>query len=283
MPFAQKINADYRLKYYKGRFFKIHIDGDYDEKAWEECRCGHGFFFYDTPDGTPSFCSSENWCYESMTKSTFNLIVSIINAMESLVWWVPTLDVISSFGKMTTLPAFHGSFWRPDDMDFPLGANAAAAQWEWYHVPMGGSVDLSWDNKWTSKSFQLRKTSGSLKQPFPFKSFANKQGISEWGLLFSARSEDYRKIRLGSRSTSISPRHHFAYTGILAGIIHLHLPGKCLPVIPYVWEALPRTLKNGWGIMSIDREVGMDATNRLDFLSLSLDAKRAIQNFSQVE
>ena len=66
---------------------------------------------------------------------------------------------------------------------FSFGANAAGAPWDGQQGD-GGTVDLSWDNKWVS-SVKNEDDKWVWEAAIPFKSIRYKPGITRWGINFS--------------------------------------------------------------------------------------------------
>jgi hypothetical protein len=271
--FAQKINADYRLNITKASS-QIHIDGIMDEKAWEDADVATDFFMI-TPMDT-SFAQVRTDVRMSYDEEHLYLIVINHHAMEG-PYMVESLRRDFSFGKNDNFLLFMDPF---DDQTngFSFGANAAGAQWDGI-MSNGGSVDLSWDNKWTSKVTNY-EDKWIFEAAIPFKSIRYKKGISEWGINFS---------RLDLKTTEKSgwapvprqfPSASLAYTGILAWDNPPPPAGANVSVIPYVLGGVAKDFEND-GDNVYRREVGMDAKIGLTS-SLSLDLT-VNPDFSQVE
>jgi hypothetical protein len=271
--FAQKINADYRLNITKASS-QIHIDGIMDEKAWEDADVATDFFMI-TPMDT-SFAQVRTDVRMSYDEEHLYLIVINHHAMEG-PYMVESLRRDFSFGKNDNFLLFMDPF---DDQTngFSFGANAAGAQWDGI-MSNGGSVDLSWDNKWTSKVTNY-EDKWIFEAAIPFKSIRYKKGITEWGINFS---------RLDLKTTEKSgwapvprqfPSASLAYTGILAWDNPPPPAGANVSVIPYVLGGVAKDFEND-GDNVYRREVGMDAKIGLTS-SLSLDLT-VNPDFSQVE
>jgi hypothetical protein len=271
--FAQKINADYRLNITKANS-QIHIDGIMDEKAWEDADVATDFFMI-TPMDT-SFAQVRTDVRMSYDEEHLYLIVINHHAMEG-PYMVESLRRDFSFGKNDNFLLFMDPF---DDQTngFSFGANAAGAQWDGI-MSNGGSVDLSWDNKWTSKVTNY-EDKWIFEAAIPFKSIRYKKGITEWGINFS---------RLDLKTTEKSgwapvprqfPSASLAYTGILAWDNPPPPAGANVSVIPYVLGGVAKDFEND-GDNVYRREVGMDAKIGLTS-SLSLDLT-VNPDFSQVE
>ncbi|MFT5771818.1 MAG: hypothetical protein ACI9UV_001667 [Algoriphagus sp.] len=271
--FAQKINADYRLNIKKASS-SIIIDGALDEKAWEDADVATDFFMI-TPMDT-SFAKVRTDVRMSYDEEHLYLIVVNYHAVEG-PYMVESLRRDFSFGKNDNFLLFMDPF---DDQTngFSFGANAAGAQWDGI-MSNGGSVDLSWDNKWTSKVTNY-DDKWIFEAAIPFKSIRYKKGISEWGINFS---------RLDLKTTEKSgwapvprqfPSASLAYTGILAWDNPPPPAGANVSIIPYVLGGVAKDFENA-GENVYRREIGMDAKIGLTS-SLSLDLT-VNPDFSQVE
>jgi len=271
--FSQKINADYRLNIKKASS-EIIIDGALDEKAWLDAAVATDFYMI-TPMDT-SFAEVRTDVRMSYDDENLYLIVINHHAMEG-PYMVESLRRDFSFGKNDNFLLFMDPF---DDQTngFSFGANAAGAQWDGI-MSNGGSVDLSWDNKWTSKVTNY-EDKWIFEAAIPFKSIRYKKGITEWGINFS---------RLDLKTTEKSgwapvprqfPSASLAYTGILAWDNPPPATGANVSVIPYVLGGVAKNFEND-GDNVYRREIGMDVKIGLTS-SLSLDLT-VNPDFSQVE
>jgi hypothetical protein len=271
--FSQKINAEYRLNIKKASS-EIIIDGALDEKAWLDAAVATDFYMI-TPMDT-SFAEVRTDVRMSYDDENLYLIVVNHHAMEG-PYMVESLRRDFSFGKNDNFLLFMDPF---DDQTngFSFGANAAGAQWDGI-MSNGGSVDLSWDNKWTSKVTNY-EDKWIFEAAIPFKSIRYKKGITEWGINFS---------RLDLKTTEKSgwapvprqfPSASLAYTGILAWDNPPPPAGANVSLIPYVLGGVSKDFEKA-GENVYRREVGMDAKIGLTS-SLSLDLT-VNPDFSQVE
>ncbi|NVK50684.1 MAG: carbohydrate binding family 9 domain-containing protein, partial [Cyclobacteriaceae bacterium] len=270
---AQKINDSYRLQIRKASS-EIIIDGILDEQAWLEAEVATDFFMI-TPMDT-SFAQVKTDVRMTYDDQHLYLIVVNHHAVEG-PYMVESLRRDFSFGKNDNFLLFMDPF---DDQTngFSFGANAAGAQWDGI-MYNGGSVDLSWDNKWTSK-VRNYEDKWIFEAAIPFKSIRYKKGIKEWGVNFS---------RLDLKTTEKSgwapvprqfPSASLAYTGILVWDNPPPDPGANISVIPYVLGGVSKDFENN-GETSYRREIGMDAKISLTS-SLNLDLT-VNPDFSQVE
>lgn len=270
---AQKINDAYRLQIRKASS-EIIIDGILDEQAWLEAEVATDFYMI-TPMDT-SFAQVKTDVRMTYDDQHLYLIVVNHHAVEG-PYMVESLRRDFSFGKNDNFLLFMDPF---DDQTngFSFGANAAGAQWDGI-MYNGGSVDLSWDNKWTSK-VRNYEDKWIFEAAIPFKSIRYKKGIKEWGVNFS---------RLDLKTTEKSgwapvprqfPSASLAYTGILVWDNPPPDPGANISVIPYVLGGVSKDFENN-GETSYRREIGMDAKISLTS-SLNLDLT-VNPDFSQVE
>lgn len=270
---AQKINADYRLSIHKASS-PILIDGVLDEQAWLDAEVATDFFMI-TPMDT-SFAQVKTDVRMSYDADHLYLIVVNFHAVEG-PYMVESLRRDFSFGKNDNFLLFMDPF---DDQTngFSFGANAAGAQWDG-QMYNGGSVDLSWDNKWVSK-VKNYEDKWIFEAAIPFKSIRYKKGITEWGINFS---------RLDLKTTEKSgwapvprqfPSASLAYTGTLVWDNPPPDAGANISVIPYVLGGVSKDFQNE-GSTENRGEVGVDAKISLTS-SLNLDLT-VNPDFSQVE
>ncbi|MBN7815009.1 DUF5916 domain-containing protein [Algoriphagus pacificus] len=270
---AQKINSSYQL-HIKKASSQVLIDGAIDEKAWDDAEIATDFFMI-TPMDT-SFAKVRTDVRMTYDDENLYLLVENFHAVEG-PYMVESLRRDFSFGKNDNFLLFMDPF---DDQTngFSFGANAAGAQWDGI-MYNGGSVDLSWDNKWRSKVTNY-DDKWVFEAAIPFKSIRYKKGITEWGINFS---------RLDLKTTEKSgwapvprqfPSASLAYTGSLIWDEAPPQTGANISVIPYALGGF-RTDVAGDGETEYRREVGLDAKIGLTS-SLNLDLT-VNPDFSQVE
>jgi hypothetical protein len=271
--FAQKINAEYRLHIRKASS-PILIDGVLEELAWEEAEVATDFFMITPMDTSFSRVKTE----VRMTYDEQNLYLIVVNhhAVKG-PYIVESLRRDFTFGKNDNFLLFMDPF---DDRTngFSFGANAAGAQWDGL-MYNGNQMDLSWDNKWTSKVTNY-DDKWIFEASIPFKSIRYKKGITEWGINFS---------RLDLKTTEKSgwapvprqfPSSTLAYTGTLVWDNPPPQAGPNVSVIPYMMGGASKDFESGEKI-TFRREIGMDAKIGLNS-SLNLDLT-VNPDFSQVE
>jgi hypothetical protein len=271
--FAQKINSKYQLHIQKASS-EILIDGAIDEQAWEDAEIATDFFMI-TPMDT-SFARVRTDVRMTYDDENLYLLVENFHAVEG-PYMVESLRRDFSFGKNDNFLLFMDPF---DDQTngFSFGANAAGAQWDGI-MYNGGSVDLSWDNKWRSKVTNY-DDKWVFEAAIPFKSIRYKKGITEWGINFS---------RLDLKTTEKSgwapvprqfPSASLAYTGSLIWDQAPPQTGANISVIPYALGGIKKDISSN-GDTEYRREVGLDAKIGLTS-SLNLDLT-VNPDFSQVE
>lgn len=270
---AQKINDSYRLPITKASS-EILIDGVMDEKAWADAVVATDFFMI-TPMDT-SFAKVRTDVRMSYDEEHLYLIVVNYHAIEG-PYMVESLRRDFSFSKNDNFLLFMDPF---DDQTngFSFGANAAGAQWDGI-MYNGGSIDLSWDNKWVSKVTNY-EDKWIFEASIPFKSIRYKKGITEWGINFS---------RLDLKTTEKSgwapvprqfPSASLAYTGTLVWDSPPPEAGANVSIIPYALGGVSRDIEGG-GDPEYRKEVGLDAKISLTS-SMNLDLT-VNPDFSQVE
>ena len=270
---GQKKNASYRY-YLQKAASPITIDGVLEETAWQEAQVASDFYMVLPMDTSYAQVRTD----VRMTYDDQNLYLMVEN-FEALPgrYIVESLRRDFVFGKNDNFLLFMDPF---DDQTngFSFGANAAGAQWDGLMYD-GGSVDLSWDNKWTSvvKSYEDRWI---FEAAIPFKTIRYKKGITEWGINFS---------RLDLKTTEKSswtpvprqfPTASLAYTGTLVWDNPPPEAGANVSVIPYMLGGLTRDYENKQptdyrGDVGVDAKIAITSSLNLD-LTVNPD-------FSQVE
>lgn len=271
--FAQKINNDYRLHIQKASS-TINIDGVMDEKGWLDADVADDFFMILPMDTSYAEVLTE----VRMTYDDNNLYLFVTN-FHGLPgpYMVESLRRDFSFTKNDNFLLFMDPF---DDQTngFSFGANAAGAQWDGI-MYNGGSVDLSWDNKWISavKNYEDRWT---FEAAIPFKSIRYKKGIREWGINFSRNDLKTTEKSSWAPVPKQFPSASLAYTGILVWDQPPPAAGSNISLIPYALGGIIKNHNEGEDV-SYKREVGLDAKVALGS-SLNLDLT-VNPDFSQVE
>jgi hypothetical protein len=270
---AQKKNEAYQLHIHKA-VSAIHVDGVMDEAAWKEAEVA-GDFFMVLPMDT-SFAGAKTEVRMTYDDQNIYLLAVCHQAVPG-PYFVESLRRDFVFGKNDNFLLFMDPF---DDQTngFSFGANAAGAQWDGTMYG-GGSVDLNWDNKWTS-AVTNDAEKWVLEMVIPFKTIRYKKGITRWGINFS---------RLDLKTTEKSswtpvprqfPTASLAYTGTLVWDQPPPTFASHVSVIPYVLGGISKTYgqqeqKNYQKKLGTDVKISLSSSLNLD-LTINPD-------FSQVE
>ncbi|UON80648.1 carbohydrate binding family 9 domain-containing protein [Dyadobacter chenwenxiniae] len=141
---AQKPNEKYQYNIHSATS-SVNIDGVADDLAWESPEIANNFFMITPMDTSFSRALTDvKMCYDK--ENLYILVVNYKPVKGSII--VESLKRDFSFGKNDNFLLFMDTF---DDKTngFSFGANAAGAPWDGQQGD-GGTVDLSWDNKWVS-------------------------------------------------------------------------------------------------------------------------------------
>lgn len=270
---AQKKNESYQLHIQKASS-AIEIDGSPDEQAWQDAEVATDFFMVLPMD--TSFADARTDVRMTYDDQNLYLIVECYHTVPG-PYIVESLRRDFSFGKNDNFLLFMDPF---DDQTngFSFGANAAGAQWDGLMYE-GGSVDLSWDNKWISvvKNYEDRWV---FEASIPFKSIRYKKGITEWGINFSRLDLKIAEKSSWAPVPRQFPTASLAYTGTLVWDQPPPAAGTNVSIIPYVLGGLTRdyydeTPNDYRGQAGVDAKIGITSSLNLD-LTVNPD-------FSQVE
>ncbi len=271
--YGQKINESYQL-HLRQAVSKIAIDGIMEEEAWLQADVASDFFMVLPMDTSNARVKTEvRMTYD---KQNLYIIATCFHLLPGR-YFVESLRRDFAFGKNDNFLLFMDPF---DDQTngFSFGANAAGAQWDGMMYG-GGSVDLSWDNKWTS-TVKEYDDKWVFEAAIPFKSIRYKKGITRWGINFS---------RLDLKTTEKSswapvprqfPTASLAYSGILVWDEPPPEVGPNISIIPYALGGVSKDYE-GETAPSYRKEIGMDAKIAVTS-SLSLDLT-INPDFSQVD
>jgi hypothetical protein len=252
----------------------VTVDGRADEPAWQGAAVASDFYMVLPMDTARANVRTDvRMCYDDKH------LYFVVECFEKLPgpMFVESLKRDFSFGKNDNFLLFIDPF---DDQTngFSFGANAAGAQWDG-QMYEGASVNLNWDNKWTSvvKHYGDRWV---FEAAVPFKTLRYKKGITRWGINFS---------RLDLKTTEKSawapvprqfPTASLAYTGVLVWDVPPPDPGPNISLIPYALAGVAANQAAGTP-SNFRRDVGMDAKIAVTS-SLNLDLT-VNPDFSQVE
>ena len=175
---AQKINSGYVIRI-REAVDPVKVDGTLDELTWESADTAGNFHMVLPMDTSKAVARTEvKMTYD---KNAFYLAAICYDDLPG-GYVVESLKRDFSFGGNDNFLVFIDPF---DDQTngFTFGANAAGAQWDGMMFN-GSSVNLNWDNKWTSK-VKNYEDKWIFECRVPFKTMRYKEGITEWGINFS--------------------------------------------------------------------------------------------------
>lgn len=275
---AQKINSKYQLSVFHTTE-PLQIDGLLDEATWQNADVADQFNMVLPMDTSKARILTQ----VRMAYDDKNLYLSAVcNHPVGQRYIVQSLRRDFTFGKNDNFLFFMDPF---NDLTngFSFGANAAGAQWDGTMYG-GGSVDLSWDNKWTS-AVHAFDDKYIIEMAIPFKSIRYKRGIKEWGVNFS---------RLDVQSTEKSawapvprqfPTASLAYTGSIVFDEPPPPAGANISVIPYVLTNVSKDYSKddkagfnyrvgGDAKIAINSSLNLDLTINPDFSQVEVDQQQ---------
>lgn len=270
---AQKKNAAYQLHIHRTTV-PVKIDGIMDDEAWQQADSAYNFYMVLPMDTSYARVKTEvRMCYDD-----HNLyLIAICHKFLPGPYFVESLRRDFVFGKNDNFLVFIDPF---NDLTngFSFGANAAGAQWDGT-MYQGGSVDLNWDNKWTSK-VKNYPDKWVFEMAIPYSSIRYKNGINTWGINFSRND-----LRTSEKSSWAPmprqfPTASLAYTGNLIWDEPPPASGANISIIPYVLGGLSKDHENNT-LTKYKKDIGVDAKIAINS-SINLDLT-VNPDFSQVE
>lgn len=258
----------------------VLIDGIMNDAAWTKAMVVDNFNMVLPMDTSKALVKTE----VRMTYDDNNLyLIAVCDKIGDGVDIVESLKRDWAFGKNDNFIVFMDTY---GDMNsgFAFGVNAAGAQWDGTMYD-GGSVDLNWDNKWTTGS-SSDKNKYIIEAAIPFTSIRYKEGKMEWGINFSRNDLKSTEKSAWAPVPRQFPTASLSYAGVL------------------VWDAPPPTAKNNFSLIpyfktSVAKEYTNAAGQKITQASLvgkdaGLDAKISLSSslnldltlhpdFSQVE
>ena len=271
--YSQKINADYTLEI-KEVDDPIIIDGELNEATWSNVEVASDFYMVLPMDTSHSQARTDvMMAYDA---NAFYLVAVCYDDLPG-GYIVESLRRDFSFGGNDNFLVFIDPF---DDQTngFSFGANAAGAQLDGM-MHGGHSVNLNWDNKWSSK-VKNYEDKWIFECRIPFKTMRYKKGIKQWGINFSRLD---LKLNEKSSWTPVPrqfPTASLAYTGILQWDKAPPDPGTNISLIPYGMTSYSKDHQND-GKEDVNWDIGIDAKIAITS-SMSLDLT-VNPDFSQVE
>ena len=161
---------------------------------------------------------------------------------------------------------------------YTFGTNAVGAEWDGT-MYQGGSVDLSWTNKWFSavKNYPDRYV---FEAAIPFKTIRYKKGIQEWGVNFSRNDLKALEKSAWAPVPRQYPTASLAFTGTLIWDKPPPDPGPNISIVPYVLTGVNKDYHDDKKLAP-KVEAGVDAKIALtSALNLDLTVN---PDFSQVD
>ncbi len=270
---AQKANANYRY-HIRRATSDITIDGLMNEPAWRQADSAANFHMVLPMDTSLAKVHT----VVRMTYDDKNLYILVINY--NLIpgpYMVESMKRDWSFVKNDNFIFFIDPFDARTD-GFTFGANAAGGQWDG-SMYAGGSVDLNWDNKWTSvvKNYPDKWV---FEAAIPFKSIRYKKGIKEWGINFSRNDLKTTEKSAWAPVPRQFPTASLAYTGTLVWDEDPPTSSSNVSIIPYALAGVTKNYQPSTPA-SFKNEIGGDAKISL---TPSLDLDLTVNpDFSQVD
>jgi hypothetical protein len=179
---------------------------------------------------------------------------------------------------------------------FSFGTSAVGAQWDGTMFD-GGSVDLNWDNKWTSAMYN-DATKYVWEAAIPFKSIRYKTGVQEWGINFSRNDLKTTEKSSWAPVPRQFPTSALSYTGSLVWDAPLPAQKNNFSLIPYLRSSVSKEFatndgtkinqasvnNSAYGLdakISLSSSLNLDLTVNPDFSQVEVD--RQVTNLSRFE
>lgn len=187
----------------------VLIDGIMNDAAWTKAMVVDNFNMVLPMDTSKALVKTE----VRMTYDDNNLyLIAVCDKIGEGVDIVESLKRDWAFGKNDNFIVFMDTY---GDMNsgFAFGVNAAGAQWDGTMYD-GGSVDLNWDNKWTTGSTS-DKNKYIIEAAIPFTSIRYKEGKMEWGINFSRNDLKSTEKSAWAPVPRQFPTASLSYAGVL--------------------------------------------------------------------
>ena len=283
--FSQKINDKYVLHIHEA-VDPIQIDGELNEQTWKDADVAKDFFMVLPMDTGRAFAKTEvRMAYDK--KAVYLSAVCYDSLPGGYV--VESLRRDFKFGNNDNFLVFIDPF---DDQTngFSFGANAAGAQWDGM-MHSGHSVNLNWDNKWSSK-VKNYDDKWIFECRIPFKTIRYKKGMTQWGINFSRLDLKLNEKSAWAPVPRQFPTASLAYTGILQWDKPPPKQGTNISLIPYGLMRWTKDYENNesgdvnWEIgmdakVSVTSSLNLDLTINPDFSQVEVD--RQVTNLSRFE
>ncbi len=288
---AQKKNAN--VKYYIHKATDaIKLDGLMNEQSWLKAQAVNKFPMVLPMDTSISKVPTE----VRMTYDENNLyIIAICNKVGDGVDMVESLKRDWNFGKNDNFLLFMDTYGDLTN-GFSFGTSAVGAQWDGTMFD-GGSVDLNWDNKWTSAMYN-DATKYVWEAAIPFKSIRYKTGVQEWGVNFSRNDLKTTEKSSWAPVPRQFPTSALSYTGSLVWDAPLPEQKNNFSLIPYLRSSVSKEFatndgtkinqasvnNSAYGLdakISLSSSLNLDLTVNPDFSQVEVD--RQVTNLSRFE
>ena len=288
---AQKKNAN--IKYYIHKATDaIKLDGLMNEQSWLKAQAVNKFPMVLPMDTSISKVPTE----VRMTYDENNLyIIAICTKVGDGVDMVESLKRDWNFGKNDNFLLFMDTYGDLTN-GFSFGTSAVGAQWDGTMFD-GGSVDLNWDNKWTSAMYN-DATKYVWEAAIPFKSIRYKTGVQEWGINFSRNDLKTTEKSSWAPVPRQFPTSALSYTGSLVWDAPLPAQKNNFSLIPYLRSSVSKEFatndgtkinqasvnNSAYGLdakISLSSSLNLDLTVNPDFSQVEVD--RQVTNLSRFE
>jgi len=276
---AQKKNAGIKYFIHKATD-SIKIDGLLTEQSWKNAQVAEKFAMVLPMDTSVANVPTEvRMTYDQNNLYLFATCKKVGKGQNM----VESLKRDWSFLKNDNFVLFMDTYGDLNS-GFAFGVNAAGAQYDGTMYD-GGSLDLNWDNIWTSVVYN-DSSKYLLEASIPFKSIRYKSGAQEWGINFSRNDLNNKEKSSWAPMPRQFPTASLAYTGVLVWDAPLPAKQSNFSLIPYIKTGISKEFANNDGTKlnsaSItNKEYGLDAKISLSS-SLNLDLT-VNPDFSQVE
>lgn len=271
---AQKKNSTYNY-FIKRATSTIKVDGQLDEQAWKDASVASNFWQIQPMDTSRAIVNTEVMlCYDDK-----NIYVTFINynRKEGGKYVVESMRRDFNFGRNDNDLLFIDTF-EDQTNGFSFGSNAMGGQWDGL-MANGGSINLSWDNKWQSE-VTYDEDKWIWEAAIPFKTLRYKEGVQTWGINFSRLDLKTNEKSSWAPVPRQFPSASLAYTGNLIWDVPPPKPGSNVSIIPFVTANQQRNFTNQTP-GTRDFDFGVDAKVGLTS-ALNLDVT-VNPDFSQVE
>ena len=276
---AQKKNAGIKYFIHKATD-SIKIDGQLTEQSWKNAQVAEKFAMVLPMDTSAANVPTEvRMTYDQNNLYLFATCKKVGKGQNM----VESLKRDWSFLKNDNFVLFMDTYGDLNS-GFAFGVNAAGAQYDGTMYD-GGSLDLNWDNIWTSVVYN-DSSKYLLEASIPFKSIRYKSGVQEWSINFSRNDLNNKEKSSWAPMPRQFPTASLAYTGVLVWDAPLPAQQSNFSLIPYIKTGISKEFANNDGTKlnsaSItNKEYGLDAKISLSS-SLNLDLT-VNPDFSQVE